>query len=346
MVRVSIIGATGYVGMEITRILANHPGVKIIQLVSRTYEGKKISEVYPFLKNCIDTVCTGLDTESLAADSDLCITALPHGVSCNMVPLLLEKGLQVIDHSGDFRYRDVSVYEKSYGLKHTSPGLLEKAVYGIPELYRNKLMDAVLVSNPGCYPTCAILGSAPLLAEKTIDPGSIIIDAASGITGAGRKADLSYQYNESAESFKAYGVANHRHTTEIEQELSIIAGTDLRVSFTPHLLPMKRGMLATIYASLKDSRTAEDLTRLYREAYSGEYFIRVLEEGSLPETRNTAGSNFIDIAVTVDSRTNRVIVLSCLDNLGKGAAGQAVQILNVMYGYDEKTGLDAPGLCI
>lgn len=346
MVNVSVIGATGYVGIEIVRLLSRHPGVRITELVSRSYEGQKISDIYPFLKGVIDVTCTGMDIDRLAGHSDLCITALPHGVSCEVVPQLLDKGLRVIDHSGDYRYRNAAVYEKWYGLKHKSPELLSTAVYGLPEIYRDKIKEASLVSNPGCYPTCSILGLAPLLSKKVIDPSSIIIDAASGITGAGRKADIEYQYCESAENYKPYKVTGHRHTSEIEQELSFIAGEEITVSFTPHLLPMKRGMLATMYTTLKESRTASELIELYREYYDGEYFVRVLDKGKVPETRNTAGSNFIDIALAVDERVNRVVAMSALDNLGKGAAGQAVQVLNLMCGFDERTGIDNPGLPI
>lgn len=339
MVNVSIIGATGYVGMEIVRILSRHPNVRIAALVSRTYEGKKISDIYPFLKNVVDITCTGMDIDRLAQASDLCITALPHGVSSEVVPALLGKGLRVIDHSGDYRYRNVSVYEKWYGLRHSSPGLLDTAVYGLPELYREKIKSAMLVSNPGCYPTCSILGLAPVLAKKAVDTSTIIINASSGISGAGRKTDIAYQYCKSAENYRPYKVTGHRHTSEIEQELSLIAGHGITVSFTPHLLPLRRGMLATMYAALERPFRAGELIDLYKEYYSGEYFIRVLDEGSTPGTMDSAGSNFIDIGLAVDERTNRLIVMSALDNLGKGASGQAVQVLNLMFGFDEKTAL-------
>lgn len=339
MVNVSIVGATGYVGAEIVRLLARHPGVRITELVSSSRQGEKYSDIYPNLKNIVDITCTDMDIDRLAGRCDLCITALPHGVSGKIVPSLLEKGLRVIDHSGDYRYRDVSVYEKWYRLKHSSPELLADAVYGLPEIYRDRIKDARLVSNPGCYPTCSILGLAPLLASEAIDPATIIINAASGISGAGRKADIALQYCESAENYKAYSVTGHRHTSEIEQELSLIAGHDVTVSFTPHLLPIKRGMLATMYAALKKPFTAGELIDLYKKHYHGEYFIRMLDEGRMPETRHTVETNFIDIGLAVDERVNRVIVMSALDNLGKGAAGQAVQVLNLMYGFNEKTAL-------
>jgi len=344
MVNVSIIGATGYVGIEIVRLLQGHPGVKISSVISQNFVGQKISEVYPNLKNIFDMECTNLDIDKISEEADIFITALPHGVSKDVIPKLIEKGKRVIDHSGDFRYKSVEVYEKWYKIKHEMPELLEKAVYGLPEIYREKIKTAQLVANPGCYPTCSILGLAPLLANNVIDTKNIIIDAASGISGAGRKADLPYSYCEAAENFKAYGVTTHRHTSEIEQEYSFLAGKEVMVSFTPHLVPMKRGMLCTIYANLQDTRSTAELISLYKEYYKNEYFVRVLDEGKLPETKNVAGSNFIDIGLVVDKRLNRVVVLSCQDNLGKGAAGQAIQDLNIMCGLPEQTGLQSPAL--
>ncbi len=347
--RIGIIGATGYVGVELVRILSLHPYVKISRLVSQSFAGKLFSDVYPSFRGICDIPLTDASPEEVAADSDLVITALPHGVSSKTVPVLLKAGVKVIDHSGDFRYRTLKPYEESYGLLHPCPELLSEAVYGLPELYRNRLSGAKLTANPGCYPTCSILGLAPLLSAKVIDTKSIIVDAVSGYSGAGRKADLSYSFCETAESFKAYSVTLHRHTTEIEQELSFLAGEDIMITFTPHLAPMKRGMFATIYGSLLPDaleKSAGELYELYMEYYKNDPFVRVLPEKGLPETRNVACSNYIDLSVFKDERTGRVKILAAQDNLGKGAAAQAVQAMNVMQGYPEETGLSRMCGCI
>ncbi|HHW49028.1 MAG TPA: N-acetyl-gamma-glutamyl-phosphate reductase [Clostridiaceae bacterium] len=344
MVNVGVIGATGYVGIEIVRLLQNHPGVNIVSVVSQSFVGRKISDIYPNLKNVFEMECQELDIEKISQEADILITALPHGVSKEVIPRLIEKGKRVIDHSGDFRYRSVEVYEKWYNTKHEMPELLDLAVYGLPEIYRDKIAEARIVANPGCYPTCSILGIAPLLANNLIETNNIIVDAASGVTGAGRNTELPYQFCECTENFKAYKVATHRHTSEIEQELSLIAKEEILVSFTPHLVPMKRGMLCTIYANLKYRKSTSELLKIYKDHYKSEFFVRILDEGKLPETKHVAGSNYIDIGLVVDERLNRVIVLSALDNLGKGAAGQAVQDLNIMCGLPENMGLTAPGL--
>lgn len=344
MINVGIIGATGYVGVEIVRLLQGHPEVNITSVVSQSFVGQKISQVYPNLKNIFDMECEELDVNKVADKADVLITALPHGVSKEVIPKLIDKGKRVIDHSGDFRYKSIEVYEKWYNIKHEMPELLDIAVYGLPELHREEIKNAKLIGNPGCYPTCSILAIAPLLKNELIETKNIIIDAASGVTGAGRKTDLIYQFCECTENFKAYKVSTHRHTSEIEQELSFLAGEEIMVSFTPHLVPMKRGMLCTVYANLKCEKTTTELIKLYKEYYKNEYFVRIMDEGKLPETKFVAGSNFIDISVVVDKRLNRVIVLSAIDNLGKGAAGQAVQDLNIMCGLPEHTGLANPGL--
>ena len=344
MVNVGVIGATGYVGIEIVRLLQGHPGINITSVVSQSFVGQKISDVYPNLKNIFDMECEGLDIDKITENADILITALPHGISKEVIPKLVAKGKRVIDHSGDFRYKSVEVYEKWYGIKHEMSHLLDLAVYGLPELYRDKIRDAQIVGNPGCYPTCSILGIAPLLANSLVETKNIIIDAASGVSGAGRSTELAYQFCECTENFKAYKVSNHRHTSEIEQELSVLAGEEIMLSFTPHLAPMKRGMLCTAYANLNDEKSSSEIIELYKEYYKKERFVRVLENGRLPETKNVAGSNYIDIGLAVDKRLNRVVVLSALDNLGKGAASQAVQDLNIMCGYAEETGLTNPGL--
>lgn len=344
MINVGVVGATGYVGIEIVRLLQNHPGINISSLVSQSFVGQKVSDIYPNLRNIFDMECESLDIDKISESADIFITALPHGISKEVIPKLIEKGKRVIDHSGDFRYKSYEVYEKWYGIKHEMPHLLDVSVYGLPELYRDKIKDAKIVANPGCYPTCSLLGIAPLLTNSLIETKNIIIDAASGVTGAGRNTELPNQFCECTENFKAYKVSTHRHTSEIEQEISIMAKEDVVISFTPHLVPMKRGMLCTIYANLKTEKSTRELIELYKEHYKDEYFVRVLDEGKLPETKHVAGSNFIDIGIVADKRLNRVIVLSCLDNLGKGSASQAVQDLNVMCGYPEKTGLTLPGL--
>jgi N-acetyl-gamma-glutamyl-phosphate reductase len=343
MINLGIIGATGYVGTEIVRLLQNHPEINISTVLSQSFVGKKISDVYPNLRNVFDMECEELDIDKISQKADIFITALPHGVSKEVIPKLVAKGKRIVDHSGDFRYKSVDVYEKWYNTKHSMPELLDISVYGLPELHREAIKTATIIGNPGCYPTCSILGIAPLISNRLIETKNIIIDAASGVTGAGRSTELANQFCECTENFKAYKVSTHRHTSEIEQELSLLAGEEIILSFTPHLSPMKRGMLSTIYANLSCEKSSSELLELYREFYKDEYFVRILDEGVLPETKHVAGSNYIDISIVVDKRLNRVIVLSAVDNLGKGAAGQAVQDLNIMCGIPEHTGLVTPG---
>ncbi len=338
-INVGIVGATGYVGMELVRILCNHPVFNITRLVSQSYIGKKFSSVYPSFRGIVDMECSERNIDDIAKNCEFVITALPHGVSAALIPALLLKGIRVLDHSADFRYRDVSVYEKAYKLSHPSPDLCADAIYGLPEIYRNSIYNAPLVANPGCYPTCSILGIAPLLSGNFIHKDSIIIDATSGVSGAGRTTDLAFQFCEAESNFKAYGVVGHRHTSEIEQELSFLAGEQLAVSFTPHLAPMKRGMLATIYSKLKTQMSAFELHQEYENFYKDEFFVRVLPLGEYPETKNVCGTNFIDISVFVDEHTGRAIALSAIDNLGKGASLQAIQTLNCMAGIPENSGL-------
>jgi len=344
MINVGILGATGYVGIELVRILSQHPEVKLAVLVSKTYAGQKISEVYPNLNGIVDMPCEELNVDDIVQKCDIVFTALPHGASKELIPQLFQKGLKIIDLSGDYRYNNVEVYEKWYGQKHETPELLKESVYGLPELHRNEIKNKTLIGNPGCYTTCSIFGIAPLLANKLIDTKNIIIDAKSGVSGAGRGLGLDYHFCECTENIKAYKIATHRHTSEIEQELSLIAGEEIILSFTPHLIPMKRGILSTIYANLRAKHTTSELLEIYKEYYKNEFFIRIYDEGKLPETNHVAGSNFVDIGLVADERLNRVVVVSVLDNLIKGAAGQAVQNMNILFGLDEKTGLTAPGL--
>jgi len=341
--KIAVIGATGYVGTEIIRLLVQHPDAEISAVVSKSFTGQSLSEIYPNLRNIFDETLMDMDLDRLCEISDIFITALPHDASKEIIPELIKRGKRVIDHSAAFRFRDKNVYETWYKAAHGMEELLDKAVYGLPEIYREKIAVSNLVANPGCYPTCSVLGIAPLIKNKLVHLSNIIIDAASGVSGAGRKSDLPYSFCEVDENFKAYGVANHRHTPEIEQELSALAGENVVITFTPHLVPMKRGMLCTSYLNLKDDNwTNESLYEVYREHYKDEFFVRVLKPGTLPESKNVSGSNFIDISVNFDRRTNRAIVVSALDNLGKGAAGQAVQCMNIMLGLTETTGLIHP----
>ncbi|MGI6623716.1 MAG: N-acetyl-gamma-glutamyl-phosphate reductase [Clostridiaceae bacterium] len=344
MLRLGIIGATGYVGAEIVRLLALRDDIEITTVVSNSFVGQPFSEVYPSFRGIYDEICDGLDLDKVADKADFFITALPHGVSTAVIPKLLDKGKRIIDHSGDFRFRDVRVYEKWYKVTHSSPDLISQAVYGLPELYRDRIKNARLVADPGCYPTCSILGIAPALDRKIVSYKNIVINAVSGVSGAGRRSELSYAFCETAENFKAYGVGNHRHTPEIEQELSLICGKEVIVSFTPHLAPMKRGMLATICLDLIDTDvTADDIRSVYLDYYKNEPFVRILPLGQLPQTKLVSGSNYIDISINVDTRVKKLVVVSALDNLGKGSASQAIQALNIMAGFDETKGLLTPG---
>ncbi len=338
-IKIGIAGATGYVGAEMVRYLLGHPGFTLTYLGSHSFVGKKYTDIYPAFKALTDLECAPLDPDLIAASCDVAVTALPHGISSQTVPLLLDKGLRVLDHSGDFRYKEKEVYEAAYKLKHPRADLLQDAVYGLPEFFREKIKEAKLVSNPGCYPTCSIMALAPLLKRNLIGHEGVIISAASGLSGAGRKSDLPYQFCEAAENFRAYALSGHRHTSEMEEVLTGLSGLQTKLVFTPHLAPMKRGMLATIYADLEQGVTASQIQKAYTDAYENEFFVRLLAQGQSPETLHLEKSNFLDLSFWVDEKSGKVIILSALDNLGKGAASQAVQSLNLMFGFDEKTGL-------
>ena len=344
MLRVGILGATGYAGIETVRLLLKHEHVEITRIVSHSYEGKKISELYPNLRGICDIECTGLDADDIAANCDLVFTALPHGASKEVIPTLYNKGVKVIDLSGDFRYDDPAVYEKWYGQPHSDPELLEKAVYGLCEIHREKIKGASLIGNPGCYTTCSITALYPIVNSGWADNHSIIIDAKSGVTGAGRGLALPSMFCECTETMKAYKIATHRHTSEIEQELSHAAGEDIILSFTTHLAPMNRGILATCYINLKEKKTTAELVALYKDFYKNEKFISVYDEGELPEVKHISGSNYIGIGIVVDERLNRAVIISCIDNLVKGAAGQAVQNMNIACGFPEDTALSDVGM--
>lgn len=344
MVKVGVLGATGYAGIEVVRLIVSHPSAELKRVVSQSFVGQKISDVYPNLKGICDMECTALDVDDIAKSCDVVFTALPHGASKTVIPSLFEKGLKVIDLSGDFRYNDAKVYEEWYGEPHSAPEVLAQSVYGLCELHRDEIKTHRLIGNPGCYTTCSILALAPLVAAKAVDTKSLIADAKSGVTGAGRSAALPNLYCEVNESVKAYKVATHRHTSEIEQELSLLAGEDIKLSFTPHLIPMQRGILSTCYANLINPMTTEDAVRLYKEFYKDEEFVRVYDAGTLPEIKHVAGSNYAAIGVVVDPRLNRAVAVSCIDNLVKGAAGQAVQNMNIICGFDEGEGLRQAGM--
>lgn len=340
MLKVAVVGASGYTGVELLRILYAHPEVAVTCVTSEQNAGKSVSAVFPTLRSRVDLVLENLEPAGIAEKVDVVFTALPHKAAMEVVPTFLKMGKDVVDLSADYRLRDAETYGLWYE-KHMNPELLAQAVYGIPELRRDVIREASLIANPGCYPTSTILGLAPLLKNKLIDPKSIIVDAKSGVSGAGRGAKVDNLYCEVNEGFKPYGVGGvHRHIPEIEQELSLLNGAPLAISFTPHLVPMDRGILATIYSTPLKSVAAAELVELYQGFYDGEPFVRVLPEGSFPSTAQVRGSNFCDIGVTVDKRTGRVIVVSAIDNLVKGASGQAVQNMNLMCGLPETLGLD------
>jgi len=341
---VAIAGASGYTGVELLRLLLQHPLAKVVALTADTYANQPIGKVFPSLTGLVDLTCLPLDTAKLAAEAEFVFLALPHKTSMAAGADLIQRGARVLDLSADYRLKDPAAYPRWYGVQHVAPHLLKEAAYGLPELHRAAIAEARLVAVPGCYPTGAVLGLAPLVAEGLVDPDSLVIDAISGVSGAGRKAELPYHFSEVNENLKAYGVATHRHTPEIEQELSRLAGREVIVSFTPHLAPLTRGILTTITAALQTRRSAADLLSLFRTFYRDAPFVRVLGEGQLPETKPVLHSNFCDIGVVSDSRTGRVIVVTAIDNLVKGASGQAVQCFNLMAGLDERTGLWIPGL--
>lgn len=339
MIKAGIIGATGYAGQQLASLLVNNPEAEIKFVSSNSYAGQLFSDIYPQFYKILDMPLLSTEEAKAAmSDVDVVFTALPNGLVFELAQLALEKGIKIIDFSADFRLDDPDVYEEWYKTEHTAKDLISKQVYGLAELWRDKIKGADLIANPGCYTTASILAISALLREDgLVDTDHIIIDAKSGITGSGRKKDLSLLYAEAGESVKAYGIAHHRHTPEIEQELSKVAGKEIQVQFTPHLMPMKRGILATIYVDLKKDVTEDDLYAVYEKYYGDENFIRIRR--GMCETRFVVGTNFCDISVRVDRRTHRAIITSCIDNMVKGAAGQAVQNMNVAFGLEETAGL-------
>ncbi len=336
--RVGIVGASGYTGVELARLLSNCDGVELTVATSRQYAGQSLSETFPSLRGIAELVCENLPVEELADRADFFFTAVPHQTAMDIVPSLLGAGKKVVDLSADFRLRNAAVYEQWYQA-HSAREFLAEAVYGLPELYRQQIGAARLVANPGCYPTSVILGLAPLLKEGLIDPATVIADSKSGTSGAGRSANVETLFCEVTDGFRAYNVGRHRHTPEMEQEISALCGQDVKILFSPHLLPVSRGIYSTIYAVLNNSSSLPDIHALYSSFYGDEHFVRLLPMGQLPSTQSVRGSNYIDIGLVVDERTGRVVVLCTIDNLVKGAAGQAVQNMNIMCGFPEQQGL-------
>ena len=339
MIKAGIIGATGYAGQELVRLLLQHREVEIIWYGSRSYVDKKFSSVFGNVFQIVENICKSDDLHQLAEEADVIFTATPQGYLAGVLDEEILSHAKVIDLSADYRIKDVAIYEKWYGIKHKSPQFIEEAVYGLCEVNRDKVKGARLVANPGCYPTCSFLSIYPLARAGLIDMDTLIIDAKSGTSGAGRGAKIPNLYCEVNENIKGYGVAGHRHTPEIEEQLSYASGKAVTLNFTPHLIPMNRGILITAYASYKKGTTKEEIRKAYEEAYKDEYFVRLLDDGVCPETKWVEGSNFVDVNVTVDERTGRVIMMGAMDNITKGAAGQAVQNMNLMFGFDETEGL-------
>lgn len=344
MIKVGIIGSTGYAGNEIVRLLLGHKEVQIVWYGSRSYIDKKYADVYQNMFEIVEDTCFDDNIELLASQVDVIFTATPQGFLAGVLTEEILKQTKVIDLSADFRIKDVAVYEQWYKIEHKSPQFIEEAVYGLCEINREDIKNARLVANPGCYTTCSILTAYPLVKEGLIDPNTLIIDAKSGTSGAGRGAKLPNLYCEVNENIKAYGVASHRHTPEIEEQLGYAAGKEILVNFTPHLVPMNRGILATEYAVLNKKEdgtypTYEEVKAVYDKYYKTEKFVRVLEKDVCPETKWVEGSNYVDVNFKIDERTGRIIMMGAIDNLVKGAAGQAVQNMNLLFGFDEAEGL-------
>ena len=339
MIKAGIIGSTGYAGGELARLLLQRDDVEIIWYGSKSYIDEKYASVYPNMFQIVEDSCMDDNMKELAEKADVIFTATPQGLCSSLIDESILSKTKVIDLSADFRIKDVAVYETWYKLHHPCPSYIKEAVYGLPEVNREKVKQGRLIANPGCFPTCSFLTVYPLVKEGLIDPNTLIIDAKSGTSGAGRGAKTDNLYCEVNESIKAYGVASHRHTPEIEDQLSYAAGVPVTVSFTPHLVPMNRGILVTAYASLTHSVSYEEIKAVYDQYYSGEYFVRVLEKDVTPQTRWVKGSNFVDVNFKIDSRTGRIVMMGAIDNMVKGAAGQAVQNMNLMFGLPENTGL-------
>jgi N-acetyl-gamma-glutamyl-phosphate reductase len=342
MIKVSIIGASGYGGGELARLLLGHPEVELVHLTAESKAGEAMADLYPNLRGFTSSITEAADAAQIAKDSDLVFLALPTGKAMQLAPAIVPHA-RLIDLGADFRFKDPQVYEQWYKSPHASPELLADAAYGLTEFKRGEVRRAQIVGNPGCYPTAALLATLPLLQSGKVRTSGVIVDAKSGVSGAGRGLSMGTHFSEVNENVKPYNVAGHRHTPEIEQEMSALLGRDMPVTFTPHLVPMTRGILVTAYLSVAGSVTTEEATSILREAYAGEPFVRVLAD-VLPQTKATSGSNFCDVAVRVDTHSGTLIAMAALDNLVKGASGQAVQNMNVMMGLPEDLGLWMPGL--
>ncbi len=340
MIKVGIIGSTGYAGAEIVRLISSHKNAKVEWYGSRSYIDKKYYEVFQNMFQIVDDECLDDNIDELANKVDVIFTATPQGLCSKIINEEVLKKVKVIDLSADFRIKDVDTYEKWYGIEHMSKEYIDEAVYGLCEINRDKVKNARLIANPGCFPTCSILSIYPLLKENLIDKDSIIIDAKSGTSGAGRGAKVNNLFCEVNENIKAYGVATHRHTPEIEEQLGYAAGGEVMINFTPHLVPMNRGILVTAYAKLNKNVSYDEVKAVYDKYYDKEKFVRVLDKDVNPETRWVEGSNYCDVNFKIDERTNRIIMMGAIDNLIKGAAGQAVQNMNIMFGEDEWEGID------
>jgi N-acetyl-gamma-glutamyl-phosphate reductase len=342
--KVAIVGANGYTGGEMVRLLVRHPSVDVFTLTSRQFAGKHITEVFPSLRGILDMFLVELSIEDIAGQCDAVFLAIPHTQAMPIVAEFVERGVRVIDYSADFRLKNADTYEKWYQTPHTCPELLEKSVYGLPELHGEQIRTADLVALPGCYPTGSLLALAPAIKHGIIDNTDIVINALSGVSGAGQRPTVQTHFPEIADNVRAYGITSHRHTPEIEQELSGLVGDDINVVFTPHLIPANRGILSTITARCPSERALEEYLGLYEEFYTDAPFVRLCERGAFPEIRFVRGSNYCDIGLAFDSRTRKLIMVSALDNLCKGAAGQAVQCMNLMFDLPEQSGLDFGGL--
>lgn len=345
MIKIGIVGASGYSGSELLRFLVNHPGeLQVALCTSETYAGQCIESVLPNLRGFLSAKFEPLDLDSLKERVDAVVLAVPHKVAMSFVPKILKQGLRVVDFSADYRLEDAETYEAWYHVKHTSTALIPKAVYGLPERYRDCIRSAQLIANPGCYPTSAILAAMPLVANGVVELDSIIVDSKSGISGAGPKPSENTHYANRASNFIAYNIGVHRHTPEIEQELGAVASEPIRVTFTPHLVPMTRGILSTVYMRLTEDMSAEEALNLYATFYENEPFVRVLPPGTYPQTKAVLGSNYCDVGLEVDTRTRRIIAMAAIDNLSKGAAGAVVQNLSLMFSFNETDGLKVPGM--
>ena len=339
MIKVGIIGSTGYAGQELGRLLLQHKEAEIVWYGSRSYVDEKFSAVFGNMFQIVENVCKGDDLHELSKQADVIFTATPQGYLASVLDEEILSNCKVIDLSADFRIKDVKKYEKWYGIEHKAPQFIDEAVYGLCEINREDIKKARLIANPGCYPTCSTLSIYPLLKEGLIDPNTIIIDAKSGTSGAGRGAKVPNLYCEVNENIKAYGVATHRHTPEIEDQLGYACGQEVLINFTPHLIPMNRGILVTAYASLKKEVSYEEVRAAYDKYYADETFIRVLDKDVCPQTKCVEGSNYVDVNFKIDPRTNRIVMMGAIDNMVKGAAGQAIQNMNLMFGLPENTGL-------